>query len=166
MILLLLSTVLSFSRVQTKLGNYATRVLKERADVQIAIKKIDLSYLGRIKLNEILIKDHHNDTLIAVANLQTSLLSFYQIFQKQVSLGDVVLENGRLNLTTYSGESQNNLTVFSKKLKPNKKIKNPSFQLTSNQIQLRGIDFEISNQNKKEHASVAFYKNIHWLILI
>ncbi|MDG1504289.1 MAG: hypothetical protein P8Q27_07030, partial [Flavicella sp.] len=160
MILLLLSTVLSFSGVQTQLGNYATRILRERADVQIAIKKIDLSYLGRIKLNELLIKDHHNDTLIAVANLQTSLLSLYQIFQKQVSLGTVVLENGSFNLTTYPGESQNNLTVFSKKLQPNKKIKNPSFQLTSDQIQLRGIDFEISNQNKEENTSVAFYKNI------
>jgi len=159
-ILLLLSTVLSFSGVQTQLGNYATRILKERADVQIAIKKIDLSYLGRIKLNELLIKDHHNDTLIAVANLQTSLLSLYQIFQKEVSLGAVVLENGRFNLTTYLGESQNNLTVFSKKLKPNEKTKDPSFQLTSDQIQLRGIDFEISNQNKEENISVAFYKNI------
>lgn len=135
--------------------------LKEGLDVDIRVKRIDLSYLGQVKLNEILIGDHHQDTLIFVGSLKTSLLSVKEIFMNNVELGKVALDNGIFNLKTYKGESKSNLTVFSKKFvkKKKKKKKNP-FSLETDKIIANGIDFRIINENSTRNILVASYLNI------
>jgi len=142
------------------LGDYVTNSLQNKYDVHIAVEKIDLSYLGQIKLKGILIKDHHNDTLIAVSKLQTSLLSFSEIFQNKVDLGSVALYDGVFNLKTYKNEERSNLTIFSKKLAKKSKTKKNLFHLKTDEMNIHGIDVEIFNLNRKQDSLLAFYKGI------
>ena len=148
------------SSTQTKLGDYVTSSLQNNYDVHITVEKIDLSYLGQIKLKGILIKDHHNDTLISVSKLQTSLLSFSEVFQNKVDLGSVSLYDGIFNLKTYKNEERSNLTIFSKKLAKKAKIKKNQFHLKTDEMDIHGIDVEIINLNRKQDSLLAFYKGI------
>jgi hypothetical protein len=157
----IVSFVLSLTEVQTKLGNYVSKELKESLDVDIRVKRIDLSYLGQIKLNEILIEDHHQDTLIFVGSLRTSLLSVKEIFENNVELGKVALSDGVFNLKTYEKELKSNLLIFQQKLVKNKEKKKKPFSLESRYIRTNGIDFRIYNENSSKKPLIASYLNIH-----
>ncbi|WP_166461109.1 translocation/assembly module TamB domain-containing protein [Flavicella sediminum] len=137
-----------------------TNTLQNKFDVYISVGQMDLSYLGFIKLKDILIRDHHDNTLIAVDKLETSLLSFKEILEKKVDLGKVSLADGEFYLTTYKGEEQSNLTIFSSKLAKKSKNKDDLFLLNALQIAVDGIDFEIRNKNREKGDLIAYYKNI------
>ena len=73
-ILAVLSLLLSLPFVQTKLGNSATSYLQKEFDVNIKVERIDLSILGSVQFENVLIRDHHADSLIYVENLETYML--------------------------------------------------------------------------------------------
>ncbi|MFC2127573.1 translocation/assembly module TamB domain-containing protein [Bacteroidota bacterium] len=149
------------SETQTRLGDYATKTLQNKFDVHISVEKINLSYLGFVELKGILIKDHHQDTLISVSKLKTSLLSFKEVLEKKVDLGKVSLHDGIFNLKTYEGEEKTNLTVFSMKLAEKSENKKTPFLLNAKQVSANGIDFEIINENRNNGELVVFYKKIN-----
>ena len=65
--------LLAIPTVQTSLGKTTTNYLHKEFDVAITVDKADLSFLGNVQLKDILIKNHHADTLIYVQNLTTSI---------------------------------------------------------------------------------------------
>ena len=73
--LFLIIILLSTSFVQTKLAKYTTNSLNEDFGTDLLIQKVDLSFLGTVQLKGIEIRDHHQDTLIFVNRLSTSLLN-------------------------------------------------------------------------------------------
>lgn len=161
MLLLLTSSfVFSLTNVQTKLGHYVSEFLHERYDVDIAVEKIDLSYLGFVKLEGIVIKDHHNHVMISSEKLETSLLSWQQVLENKLNLSKVNLGRAMFNLKTYKGESKSNLALFSSKLAKKSQRKKKPFVLQSSRIVMRGIDFTIVNENKAQDSLVADYKKI------
>jgi hypothetical protein len=161
-LLLFLATsfVCTLTKVQTKLGNYASEFLRERYDVQISIKKIDLSYLGYLKLEGILIKDHHDAVMISSEKLETSLLSWRALLKNKLDLGKVNLGAASFNLKTYKGEFKTNLAYFYDRLLVRVQKKKNPFVLHSSWIVLRGVDFKIVNENKGGNSLVAEYKQI------
>ena len=83
LLLLLLVIFFSIPAVQTKLAKLLTEDLNEDFGTNLLIKKVDLSLLGSVSLKGIEIRDHHQDTLIFVDRLKTSLLDVNQIFENK-----------------------------------------------------------------------------------
>ena len=110
--LLLMSILLSISAVQTKIGSYVTNKVNEDFGTNLNIKKVDLSFLGSVQLKGVEIRDHHEDTLIFVQKLSTSLLSAKRIIEKEVNLGSVSLKGAYYYMKTYKGEEDNNMSIF------------------------------------------------------
>ena len=71
--------LLSIPSVQTFLGRYATNQINATYGTAINVEKVGIQFNGDIEFKNILIKDHHNDTLIAAAELNSSLLDFAKI---------------------------------------------------------------------------------------
>ncbi len=157
---MLLVFVLTLPKVQTSLGTYATKTLQEVYDVHISVNKINLSYLGRIKLDNVLIKDHHNNKMIAAKKIETSLVRLVGLLNNTLNLGKASLYEGEFYLRTYKGESKSNLTVFSKKFQNTKKKKKKLFVLKSERIVLFDIDFEILNENREGKPLIVSYEKI------
>jgi hypothetical protein len=65
----------SIPAVQTSVAKKLTNSIQERSDVNISVGRVSFSYFGKIKLNDVYVEDHHNDTLLNVQELRTSLLS-------------------------------------------------------------------------------------------
>ena len=92
LLLLFISILLSIPAVQTKLGSIATTKLNQDFNTRISIKKIDLSFLGNVQLEGVEIRDHHQDTLIFVNELNTSIFKVKKIIQNKINLGNVSLD--------------------------------------------------------------------------
>ena len=86
------------------MGKVATNYLQSSFDVDINVGKVDLAYIGDVKLKEVFIRDHHLDTLIYAENLSTSILSYRNILKNKLAFGQISLEAFILNIKTYKNE--------------------------------------------------------------
>ena len=164
MILLLLSVLLMFlftlPVVQTSIAKVVTNWVNKKYDTNIVVKKVDLSYLGNIKLKKIEINDHHNDTLIYVDKLTTSVFSYKTIVDNRLEFGEIELDGVHFYMKTYKDEKNDNLSVFVDKFDEGKtNSDSPPFLLTSSKVTLSNTNFYLFDENKREEA-IVFYKDI------
>ncbi len=157
--LVLLIILLSLPVVQSKLAKQATNWLNEEYNTNIVVKKVDLSWLGSLQLKEIEIRDHHNDTLIFVQNLSTSLSNAKRILDNNVNLGEASLSGTYFNMKTYKGEKNDNLSIFLDSFEddtPKDSLSNP-FVLNSDKITLDNLTFKLIDENDKKSLQFAAY---------
>ncbi len=165
MILLLLSAVvsiiLSLPIVQTKLGKAATNYLNTEFDVNINVKRVDLSFLGNIQLKDVLIINHHADTLIYAQNLTTSIFSYRNMMNSKLEFGQIALTNFIVNINTYQGETDDALTIFIDKFDDGTITDKPSgFLLTATGLKLKDGYVEVLDFNFPKNKPL-FFKNIN-----
>jgi len=142
--------LLSTSIVQTRLAKILTNNLKATYSSDIVIKNVDLSFLGSVQLKGVEIRDHHNDTLIFVKKLSTSLLNARKIVNNNIHLGSVSLDGVHFYLKTYTDEADDNLTVFVESFsKTPKDSLSPIFLLKTSNVYINDLTFKISDDNKK-----------------
>jgi hypothetical protein len=151
---------LSIPAVQTRLGKMATNYLNDTFKTNIVINKVDLSFLGSIKLKEIEIKDHHLDSLINVRSLTTSIFSYKEILQNRLEFDDIYLEGVNFIIKTYEGDDDSAFSIFTDKFDDENEDDSPSdFLLTSTVIHLVSTNLIIYDENVLGEKAVTF-KNI------
>jgi hypothetical protein len=153
--------MLSFSSVQTKLAKLITERVNSKFGTSILVDKVDLSSLRKVELKNVLIQDHHQDTLFYIGELKTSILNYKSIFNNSLNFGDIEIINGKFLMKTYKNEEHNSLTVFVDKFKNSSDTSGNEFQLTSSSVQLQNVDFNIVDENKKDDQEIVFYKKIY-----
>ena len=79
MLFIIFLLILLIPSVQTSLGAYATKNINSKYGTDIRVEKLGLQLNGDIELKNILIRDHNNDTLIAVKELNSSILNFAKL---------------------------------------------------------------------------------------
>ncbi len=158
---LVFSFLLSRPSIQTVIGAKVTSTLNDSYNVGISVDQIRISVFGKLELTGVLIKDHHNDTLIAVSKLKTSLRKINTLLNNKLILGESELYDGVFHMKTYSGEDTNNLTVFSRKFTKDKKLESKPFRLNTPSISLHGINFDFIDLRKKKDSLVVFYNQIN-----
>ena len=113
LLLLLLSVLLSLPAVQTYLGKYATEEINKSFGTDISIGTVAITPFGSVKLGEVLVLDHHKDTLFFIKKLNTSILSFKKIYDPgHPYLKDVIMHGLDARIVTYKNESFTNLDKF------------------------------------------------------
>jgi hypothetical protein len=146
--LLLLAALLSTSFVQTRLANLATSKINTAYGTDMLIKKVDLSFLGSVQLKGIEIRDHHQDTLIFVNKLSTSLLNAKKILDGDVKLKAITLEDVHFYMKTYKNEQEDNLMIFVDRFGESSKdsLKSP-FVLQASKISVSNLNYQLLNEN-------------------
>ncbi|NOQ92755.1 MAG: translocation/assembly module TamB, partial [Flavobacteriaceae bacterium] len=157
--MVVLMILLSFSSVQTKLANSITSRVNDKYDTSILVEKVDLSSLKDVKLKNVLIKDHHQDTLIFVTSLNASILNIRNIIKGNLNFGNIEIDNGKFLMKTYKDEESNNLTIFVQKFNNEEKTNSKPFQLTASSIALSEVKFSLIDENKKD-TPIVFYHHI------
>jgi len=138
----------------------ATDYLRTEFNVDINVKKVDLSFLGRVDLNDVFVKDHHADTLIYVHNLTTSVLSYQNLMNLKFNFGQISLEEFILNMKTYKGEEDDAFTMFINKFDDGTTPDKPSgFLLTARRLKLVDGYVELVDENKENNKPL-FFKEI------
>lgn len=144
--------------MQTRLGKMATNYLNETYKTEITVDKVDLSYLGKIQLKDISILDHHQDSMINVRNLSTSIFSYRNIIDNKLEFGDIALQGVNFIMKTYKGEDQDSFSVFTAKFDDEDQDKRPSnFLLTSTTVHLSDANFVLYDENKENEKPLRFH---------
>lgn len=151
--------VFSLPVVQTRLAKLATDRLNSKYNTNIHIDKIDLSYLGNVKLKGVTVNDHHNDSLIYVDKLSTSVFSYRNILNNNLTLDDVKADGLYLIMKTYKGEENDNLSIFVDKFSTDTARSENPFVLTATQLEIHNANYYLYNFDKQD-APIVFYKNI------
>ena len=158
LIFIILVVLLSIPSVQTRLGKYATKKLNKEFGTNINIGKVGLQFNGDIEIKEIYIEDYKKDTLINIEELNTSILSFKNLYNGKLTFGDIDIEALTFNIKTYKGEENTNLDVFAARFDDDNPRKDKSdFLLSSSDVSIENSRFRLIDENKENPLKLDFY---------
>ncbi|WP_431157641.1 translocation/assembly module TamB domain-containing protein [Winogradskyella poriferorum] len=145
---LIVFLILAIPAVQTKLGKYATETINKDFKTDINIGKVGLQLNGDVELKEILIRDYKKDTLISIGELNTSIISFKNLYNSKLNFGDIDIEDLLFNLKTYEGETDTNLDVFVERFDDDNPRQGPSkFLFSSSDVSIENGVFKLTDEN-------------------
>lgn len=150
--------MLSIPFVQTSLGNYATKKLNNEFGTNINIDKVGLQFNGDVELKSIYIEDYKKDTLISIAELNTSILSFRNLYNGKLVFGDIDIMDLVFNIKTYKDTTDTNLDIFVAKLEGDNppKEKSGNFLLSSSDVSIYNGHFKLSDENRETTKRLDF----------
>lgn len=128
------------------MANKVTTNLNETYGTDINIERLGLNWKGEVDIRGVYIADHHHDTLIYTKELQTNILSLQNLIKGNLGFGDITLNHALLQVKTYKGEENDNLSIFSQKFNTGKKSKSP-FLLFANEINMTHGRVKVINEN-------------------
>ncbi len=150
----------SIPGVQTFLGNKVTGYLNSEYGVDINIDRIGLTYAGDIKLREVFVRDHHQDTLLHATSIKTSIGSMNDAINNKPELGDVEIEDLTFKMKVYKDEQSDNLMTFIRKFESdNATSSGQRFLLTTKEISIDNGKYIFINENLN-NPNVVRYSNI------
>ena len=110
------------------------------------IEKINFNWDGSIEFRNFYLEDHHNDTLIYISKLNTSLKNLKNINNRSFEFSDLDAQGLYLKIKKYKGDKTHSLKILLDKLK--KKNKNKSENLFDiNKMSLDKMTFVYSDEN-------------------
>jgi hypothetical protein len=159
LLFVLLVLVFSIPSVQTCLGSYTTNAINETYGTAIKIEKVGLQFNGDVELKNILIKDHYDQTLISIAELNTSILSFVKLTENKLTFGAIDLYDLFFHIKNYKGEIDTNLDVFVAKFDDkNPSLKTHKFLLSSSQVRIHNSKFLLTDENLNNPKVLDFHE--------
>jgi hypothetical protein len=158
LLLLVLFIALTMPFVQTKLAQYFVKSINDDFGLHMKVDGVQLTLFGGVKLKKVLILDHHNDTLIYVKRLNTSVLGAKKVLDGDLIFGDIALDGVLFNLKTYKKEPKNNLDYFIDAFGTSKTPSKKQFLLTANTIDLSNGRFVLIDENHETPKKVDFTK--------
>nr|WP_321226124.1 translocation/assembly module TamB domain-containing protein [uncultured Psychroserpens sp.] len=158
LLFIILVLILSIPAVQTSLGKYVTKLINDDYGTNININKVGLQFNGDVELKEIYIQDYKKDTLIAIGELNTSILNYGNIIDGTLNFGDVDIMNLTFNVKTYKGETDTNLDVFVARFdEDNPRPEKSTFLLSSSDVSIYDGTFRLIDENKETQKVLEFY---------
>ena len=111
--------------------------------------------------SEIYIEDFKKETLISINELNTSIVSFKNVYDGKLVFGDIDIENLLFHIKTYKGETQSNLDVFVDRFADdNPRTGKSHFSLSSSDVSIYNSVFMLSDENI-ETAKVLHFENLN-----
>src|SRR5690606_10899860 len=114
----------------------------------IQVERVALTVFGGIKLRNVLIRDHHKDTLIYGHRIQTNILSFKQLYNGDLLFGDIHGQGLYFNLKTYKNERDTNLDWFLQRFETNRPASGRKFLMRAHKLHVSSSRFAVSNFNR------------------
>ncbi|MFT4610806.1 MAG: hypothetical protein ACJA1H_000759 [Glaciecola sp.] len=150
--------VLSIPTVQTGLGKYVTKRINDDYGTNINIGKVGLQFNGDVELKEVYIEDYKKDTLIAVGEINTSILNYRNVINGTLNFGDIDVMNLTFNVKTYKDETDTNLDIFVAKFdEDNPRPKKSTFFLSSSDVSIYDGRFRLIDENRDTQKVLEFY---------
>ena len=155
LLLLFLGILLSLPAVQTKIGQYLTNSINEDFGTDINVEQVTFNIFGGVKLKEVLIRDHHKDTLIYANRIKTSILDFNRLLDGDLLFSDVNVSSLLFNLKQYKGEKFTNLDKFIEAFDDGKPSSG-KFLMTAESMYLTDSRFLMEDENQQNTKVVDF----------
>ncbi|HJS00620.1 MAG TPA: translocation/assembly module TamB domain-containing protein [Flavobacterium sp.] len=126
----------------------------------INIDKVKISALGGVKIQNVLILDHHKDTLIYSKIVNTNIFDLNGFLEGDLLFKKVRLDGVLFDLKTYKNEKKTNIDVFIESFDSGKPHSGKHFLLKSDKAYINNGHFRLSDYNKPNPKNADF-KNIN-----
>ena len=146
---------LSVPFVQTKIAQYFTKSINDDFGTKISIDGVRISVFGGVKFKNVMIRDHHNDTLIFTRILNTNILEGKKILDGDLIFGDIRLDGLVFNMKRYKNEKDTNFDYFINAFNTGKPS-NKNFLLKTNSATISDGRFILIDENKENPKDVDF----------
>lgn len=144
--------------VQTKIANYFVESINKDFGINISIDEVGVSVFGGVKLKNVLILDHHKDTLIYANRIKTNIIDSSKLLDGDLIFGDLALEGFYFNMKTYKNEKFSNLDKFIKAFENDKPPSQRHFLLTASNLKIYNGRYVLVDQNKENPKDIDFTK--------
>lgn len=141
--------------VQTKIAQYFTKSINDDFGTKISIDGVRISVFGGVKFKNVMIRDHHNDTLIFTRILNTNILEGKKILDGDLIFGDIRLDGLVFNMKRYKNEKDTNFDYFINAFNTGKPS-NKNFLLKTNSATISDGRFILIDENKENPKDVDF----------
>ncbi|MFO7744772.1 MAG: translocation/assembly module TamB domain-containing protein [Psychroflexus sp.] len=147
LILLLIVLVFLIPQVQTYYGNKLTNSFNDAYETDLNVSRLSINYKGNIVLDELLLRDDYEDTIIYAKSLSTSLINLANISGKNLHFSNTEIDQLRFKLKQYRNEETDEFTKFIDKLNDTTTTSGQPFQLKINRVLAFESDFVVINEN-------------------
>ena len=139
--------ILSLESVQTQFTQQITQNVNNRFDTDISIQKASINLKGEVLIRDILIQDHHQDSLLFVQELKTSLNGLDRFLNRNYDFKSIGLDGLQFFLTQYPNETRSSLQYFNEKSKDTTGLKPKAFSFKSEILDLNNASVVIEDIN-------------------
>lgn len=153
----MLGIALSLPFVQTKIAQHFTNSINKDYGTHIAIDEVRISVFGGVKFKNVIILDHHKDTLIFSKIVNTNILEGKKILDGDLIFGDIRLDGLLFNLKTYKNEKETNIDKFINAFNT-EKPSGKHFLLKANKAFITDGHFLLTDENKTTPKQLDFTK--------
>lgn len=157
LLLLVLAIALTMPVVQTKIAHYFMNSINKDFGTNIGIDGVAVSVFGGVKFKNVLILDHHKDTLIYSERIATTILESKKLLDGDLIFDGLDLYGLHLDLKTYKNEKESNLDKFIKAFETGKPSSR-KFLLKANKLQIYNGRFIVTDENRENPKDLDFTK--------
>ncbi|NDP27969.1 MAG: translocation/assembly module TamB, partial [Flavobacterium sp.] len=154
----MLGIALTLPSVQTRIAKYFVESINKDFGIHIAIDEAAVSVFGGVKLKNVLILDHHKDTLIYANRIKTNILDSSKLLDGDLLFGDITLDGFYFNMKTYKNEKYSNLDKFITAFKNDKPPSKKHFLLTAANAKITNGHYTLIDLNRVGSKDVDFTK--------
>ena len=140
---LLLVGLLFVPPIQEKVVGVVAETLSEKWNSRITIGHIYLSPTLKLTVEDLVIRDHHDNSMIAAGELESRITKL-KFSPFKLGFSDIESDKIRVNIRKYKGDDAVNISIWAKNFQ--KKKKNPKpFEMTASSIILKNAYFIYHN---------------------
>ena len=132
-------------------------MLRKEYKADIDVEQVSLSIFGGVKLKNVLIRDHHKQTMIHVKSIKTNVLSFEKLYNGDLLFGEIRIDSLFFSLKTYKGDKETNVGKFAD-LFDSGKPSTKQFLLKSKNVYITNSSFLLSDENSDSPKQLDFKK--------
>ena len=129
---------------QTKITEKVISLYKN--DINIDYDSFKMDVFGETNIQNLLIKDHHNDTIIYVKELRVLKTPFFELLNNKINPNKIDLVDLKIKVVKYINETNNTLTSLLERVNKN----NNNFLFFSNLFRVKNGTFTFVDQNDKK----------------
>jgi len=114
-------------------------------DINIDYDFLEIDIFGETNIENLLIKDHHNDTIIYAKEIRILKTPFFELLENKINPNQINLIGLKIKVVKYLNESSNSFSSLINRLKK----KNNNFLFFSNLLRVENGFFTFIDQNNK-----------------
>ena len=147
LLFILIVVLFSIPSVQTYVAKKLVNNINETYNTNIELERVSITYFGDVKLEKAYLADHHQDTLIYINELKTSILSLSGLMDNHSTLGSTTIDSLTFSMKRYKDESSDNFSVFLQKFTPQKDTSKSDFYLGISDIDISNSVYSYKDEN-------------------
>lgn len=157
-LLLVFGVALSLPAIQTKVGKYLMNRINSDFGTHINIDKVKVSVFGGVKIQNVLILDHHKDTLIYSRVLKTNILDLKAVLDGDLIFKTIRLDGVLFDMKTYKNEKKTNMDVFIESFDSGAPPSGKHTLFVSDKAYITHAHFRLYDYNRENPKDVDFTK--------